>query len=66
MPDEISLSIALILLIVIFLKNYFDKEKERLRLKKLEEDAKKAQLEMAKYLKIIAEVIQNQKENSQN
>ena len=66
MPNEISLSIALILLILIFLKNYFDKEKERLRLKKLEEDAKKPQLEMAKYLKIIAEAIKNKEENSQN
>ena len=33
---------------------------------KLEQDAKKAQIETAKYLKIIAENAQNQKENSQN
>ena len=33
---------------------------------KLEQDVKKAQIETAKYLKIIAENAQNQKENSQN
>ena len=33
---------------------------------KLEQDAKKAQIETAKYLKILAENAQNQKENSQN
>ena len=33
---------------------------------KLEKDAKKAQIETAKYLKILAENSQNQKENSQN
>ena len=34
--------------------------------KELEQDAKKAQIETAKYLKILAENSQKQKENSQN
>ena len=34
--------------------------------KELEQEAKKAQIETAKYLKILAENSQNQKENSQN
>ena len=33
---------------------------------KLEQDVKKSQIETAKYLKILAENAQNQKENSQN
>lgn len=43
-------------------KMFYDEYKR----KELEQDAKKAQIETAKYLKILAENSQNQKENSQN
>lgn len=43
-------------------KKFYDEYKR----KKLEEEAKKAQIETAKYLKILAENSQKQKENSQN
>lgn len=46
-----------------FFFQYLKKDYEK---KKLQEDAKKAQIETAKYLKILAENAQNQKENSQN
>ena len=46
-----------------FFFQYLKKDYEK---KKLQEDAKKAQIETAKYLKILAENSQNQKENSQN
>ena len=43
-------------------KMFYDEYKR----KELEQEAKKAQIETAKYLKILAENAQNQKENSQN
>lgn len=43
-------------------KMFYDEYKR----KELEQDAKKAQIETAKYLKILAENSQKQKENSQN
>ena len=60
---EMLMHFLTIIGIFYFIFQYFKKDYEK---KKLQEDAKKAQIETAKYLKILAENSQNQKENSQN
>lgn len=66
MENSIFHNFIMFLWVILFwywiFKMFYDEYKR----KELEQDAKKAQIETAKYLKILAENSQNQKENSQN
>ena len=66
MENSTSQDFIMFLWVILFWYWIFKKFYDEYKRKKLEQDAKKAQIETAKYLKILAENAQNQKENSQN
>lgn len=66
MENSTSLNFIMFLWVILFWYWIFKKFYDDYKRKELEQDAKKAQIETAKYLKILAENLQNQKENSQN